>query len=632
MLALFLVLTWSRLVAAAVEDSTDLAKTPLLDGRRGELLTTWGGAVGVGNTQGIRLQWQDAPAKRRAVCIELANVPAAESRFLQCLAAGFGPSAPYYQTRDLGRYQRLELSMRNATKVRLCGSLQLKDYRDSGAHSAVYRFDLPATTDWTRIDVSLDLGQVGWTCQGEPDLSRILSLDFIFQPQARITAGQIYLEDIVLVEPGGPVPVSSSPLAVLVERLAHRQWDALWAARSRTHGMIPNNSYQSTDAGLNTTAAVLWMLPAATRHHWIQRAAADRYVDLLLRTTGQLFDRARHLPPRNVDWVTLKPSLLPEESSVDAAFLALALHQYKSLPSTAPALRQAIDRVQERFDFAAFACPTGWRMAYRYPTRSAPEGFVHFIYDGYTNEGNLISLAAHLSKSHHVPIETYWNTNVNRARVRLCGQQGDPVVHSVSDFRAPYAQALLNLFVDVRRRGVDNYPDNRLAVNPWQNFVCYEKSVMAKLVELGRPHLVQPDAGDDGTLTNYRQFSLYESFGQRDLFMPWSAAFALLAGVDGAEDTLRFLLEHQLHDSLGLVDSAKWATGTPEPYAITARHDFWNTSMATMAMLEWLDGESRESKTFAALPEVHVALDHVFRPRESIARLSGTEPAPTPVP
>ena len=83
----------------------------------------------------------------------------------------------------------------------------------------------------------------------------------------------------------------------------------------------------------------------------------------------------------------------------------------------------------------------------------------------------------------------------------------------------------MNLFVDVRSRGPDRYPDNSLAVNPWQNFVCYEQQVIARLAELGRPYLVEPDAGDDGTLRNYQQFSLYNDFGQRDLFMPWSAAF-----------------------------------------------------------------------------------------------------------
>jgi hypothetical protein len=76
---------------------------------------------------------------------------------------------------------------------------------------------------------------------------------------------------------------------------------------------------------------------------------------------------------------------------------------------------------------------------------------------------------------------------------------------------------------------------------------------------------------------------------------------------------MRFLLRHGLADPLGMADSAKWATGASEPYAIAVRHDFWNTSLGTMALLEWLDGDDAASRTFAALPEVRDGLDHVFR-------------------
>ena len=264
-----------------------------------------------------------------------------------------------------------------------------------------------------------------------------------------------------------------------------------------------------------------------------------------MHTIGGLLDRAKYLPPRNVDWTTLKPSLLPEESSVDAAFLTLALYQYKCLSSTSPALRTAIDRTQNRFDFAAFSCPEGWRMAYRYPTPRSAEGFVRCVYDGYTNEGNLTSLAAQLVSSHRVPIETHWNTSTKRVRMQLAGLGARysgyaPMVHQFKEFRAPFTQALWNLFVDVRQRGVDIYPDRDLAVNPWQNFVGYEQDVMSKLAAEGRPYLLQPDAGDDGTLTCYRQFSVCEDFGQSDLFMPWSAAMALLADADRSEQSLRF--------------------------------------------------------------------------------------------
>lgn len=592
----------------AAEEPANLATISLFDGERRELFNTWGGAWGIGSMRGISVQSQCVHSGRHALCVELGAVEAGQARHFQCLASGFGRAESYHQTRDLTRYERLEFHVRNATSAAMRGTIQIKDYRDALEHRALYQFELPATSAWGHVSVPLTITDAGWTLHGQPDLSRVLTIDFMVEPQAALSGGQTYWDDLVLVEPGGQVNIDTSPLPLLVERLARRQWDALWAARSRDHGLIPNHSYQSTDAGLNTTAAVLWMLPAATRRNWVTSKEAEGYVAQLAKTLDRLLDRAEHLPPRSMDWVTLKPSI-PEESSVDAAFLALALHQYKSQSTTSPMLREAIGRIQDRFNFAPFACPVGWSMAYRY---APPKGFVALTYNGYTNEAKVVSLAAHLSKRHHVPIETCWNTDVHRVRAQLVGFNRAPVVHALSEFRAPFTQALLNLFVDVRERGLDQYPDNHLAANPWQNFVCYQQGVMARLAELGRPYLVQPDAGDDGSLTNYQQFSLYADFGQSDLFMPWSVAFALLAGADRADEALRFLLRHHLHGPLGLADSAQWETGAPQPRTVTARHDFWNTALSTIALLEWLDGDARLSKSFAALPEVREALDRVF--------------------
>ena len=596
----------------AAAGGADLAEVFLYDGRRSDLLNTWGGAWRAGDAKETALRFSAAPSEERAVCLDLGPVKAGEDRYLQCFASGFGPTPEYYQTRDLTPYARLDFRLQNMTGVPLRGRLQLKDYRDSGEHCAVYPFELPGTAAWTGISVPLELADAHWQLRGRIDLSRILTIDFLFQPQAAVRAGRICLTDVALTERGGPLDVDTSPLRSLVERLARRQWHALWAARSRTHGMIPNNSYQSTDAGLNTTAAMLWMLPAAARRHWVEQSEADGYVALLVRTTDHLLDQAKYLPPRNVDCVTLKPSLLPEESVVDAAFLELAFHHYKSLSSISPALREAIGRTQARFGFAPFACPAGWRMAYRYAGSCGPEGFTACTYDGHTNEANLVSLAACLTPGRGVPIERHWNSSTNRAWACPTACERGPMVHSLREFRAPFGQALWNLFVDVRRRGVDSYPNGALAVNPWRNFVCYEQDVTARLAEARRPGLVQPDAGDDGSLSCYRQFSVYDDFGQGDLFMPWSSSFPLLAGVNSAEGSLRFLLRHHLHDPFGLADSAKWTTGAAEPYAVTARHDFWNTSLATMAFLEYLDQESSASRSFAALPEIRAALDRVF--------------------
>ena len=413
--------------------ASDLSLVPLYDGRRNELLSTWGGAWSVDDAKDAVVQSMPGPSGSRALCFELGPVKAGESRNLQCFACGFGPTGQHYQTRDMTPYARLDFHLQNTTHVSMRGLLQLKDYRDSLEHRAVYPFELPAAASWTGVSVPLDFAAAGWRLTGQPDLSRLLTIDFLVEPRTSLSAGQVYLADMVLLERGGPIDIDTAPLTLLVERLARRQWLALWGARSRSHGLIPNNSYQSTDAGLNTTAAMLWMLPSAARRHWVEPGEADSYVALLLHTIDRLLDRAHYLPPRNVDWVSLKPSLLPEESAVDAAFMELALHQYRSLPSTPPPLRDAIARTQARFMFEPFACPTGWRMAYRYPNAYGPEGFTACTYDGYTNEAHLVSLAAHLTPGHGVPIEQQWNSCTHRVRARPADPDGGPLVHSLRD-------------------------------------------------------------------------------------------------------------------------------------------------------------------------------------------------------
>lgn len=596
---------------------TDFSVIPLVDGERSDTVNTFGGPFGAGNVRHVRFQTQTVHRGARAACIELNRVPPGQRHFFQCFASGFGPTKAYYQTRNLTRYQRLEFVVRNETGIPAAALVELKDHRDCESHRALYRFTMPDRAEWTRVVVPLRLDALGWVVEGEPDMARVTAIGLLMDSADPPRNGRLYLDDMVLVERDGPLEIETAPLETLLERLARRQWDALWSARSRDHGLIPNTSYQSTDAGLNATATVLWMLPAAVRRGWVAKDEADSYMRLLVQTLDGLLDRASYLPPRNVDWVTLEPSLLPEESSVDAAFVALALHQYESLPETPEDLRRRIDRVRNRFNFAAFGRARGWCMAFRYAKGSRPARFIRAVYDGHTNENKVISLAAHLSRRHHVPIVEHWNSDVFRIRAQLVAATTPPAVHSLKAFRAPFTQALLNLFVDVRDRNTDLFPASDLATNPWRNFVDYQQGVMARLAELGRPCLVQPDAGDDGSLRNYQQFSLYEDFGQPDLFMPWSVSFALLADADGAEAALRFLLKYGLHGPLGLVDSAHWATGAPVPYAVTGRHDFWNTGLSTMALLERLDGPLRRSRYFADLPEIRAAMDAVFPPQPS---------------
>jgi hypothetical protein len=234
-------------------------------------------------------------------------------------------------------------------------------------------------------------------------------------------------------------------------------------------------------------------------------------------------------------------------------------------------------------------------------------------YGGYTNENKVIAMAAQLADA--VPLASQWNKDTGRVLEHLVDPDQNHLVYSFgTEYRAPFVQALLNLFVDTQSRGADNYPIRSLARNPWQNFERYEAEVAAKLEQLGRENFFQPDAGAGaGT---YQPWNLYNEFGQPNLFQPWSVALALLAGAPGAEDALRFLVDNGLGNGLdgpqGLADSAQWVTGAANPTSVPSWADNWNITLSTMALLEFLDGPDRTSLFFANLPEVKSALDTVF--------------------
>jgi hypothetical protein len=236
----------------------------------------------------------------------------------------------------------------------------------------------------------------------------------------------------------------------------------------------------------------------------------------------------------------------------------------------------------------------------------------------------VIALAAALADG--VPLAPQWNKDIGRVRDFLVDPDQDHLVYSYDEvYRAPFVQALLNLFVDTSNRGADNYPNRELARNPWQNFVRYETEVAARLAQLGRNNFFQPDAGFGPDLTpsfpgefTYLPWNLYQdnNFGQPDLFQPWSVALALMARAPGAEDALRFLLDNGLGNGLdgplGLADFAKWTTGAANPSTVPSFADNWNITLSTMALLEYLDGADRASRFFANLPEVKALLDSVF--------------------
>ena len=340
---------------------------------------------------------------------------------------------------------------------------------------------------------------------------------------------------------------------------------------------------------------------------WVAQADADNYVQTLVNTLDASMNQTTHLPPRYFNMNTLAPSI-NEESSIDAAFMALALHQYKQLPTTSAPLRNAIDQVQNRFNFAAFSDtqqPTvGWKLAYKIDTGTFTTG----TYDGYSGEPWVISLAAHLADDNHVDITTHYHSAVFRQEAFLVDPDKAHLVHSFNQFRAPFLQWLLPLFVDVSERPVDTYPNANLASNPHHNAVLYQQEVHAALQQLGRALFSQPDAGSSGS--QYQQFSLYNSFGEPDVFMPWSVAFSLLADPAFADAALRNHIESGLHSPIGLSDVVHWTTGQPEPSEFPAFHDFWNNALSMLAMLEYL---YQDNTFFTNLPEVKAALDKVFQ-------------------
>src|SRR3990172_9517033 len=75
-----------------------------------------------------------------------------------------------------------------------------------------------------------------------------------------------------------------------------------------------------------------------------------------------------YLPTRFLDLVSAEPVTDHEESSIDAAFMALALHNYKSQPATPAELRDLIDVLENRFNFQAFSDPGAFKQAYFQPT------------------------------------------------------------------------------------------------------------------------------------------------------------------------------------------------------------------------------------------------------------------------
>ncbi len=137
----------------------DVGTVSLYNSRWNGLLNTWGGAWSAGGSAGVAVDLQSDPSGERVLALELGPTKAGEDRFVQCLAAGFGPSPQYHQTRDLTPYARLDIRVKNAAGAALGGFIELKDYRDSAQHRAVFPFHIPASGGFTRDFRPLESGR-----------------------------------------------------------------------------------------------------------------------------------------------------------------------------------------------------------------------------------------------------------------------------------------------------------------------------------------------------------------------------------------------------------------------------------------------------------------------------------------
>jgi hypothetical protein len=388
------------LTVVRTANAGDWAATPLLDGERTgtlgslQFLNNWGGGFFASSGASIVRDTTIVHAGAASVRGDLGALAFGSSRTFQTYA---GPVAgqTLRQTRDMTRYASATGYVRNDSGAPLTLKYEIKDYRNSSLHRATYSLPLDADGQWTPIDVPLDLNAPGWVVDGEPDLGRVYVNSFIVTPQAGSASGSIYLDDFTFHEAAGSVDPASAPLPVLAERLAERQFMGLWTARNRATGLIYNTSDATGAAALNTTAGVIQTLPSAIRRGWVNQADADAMVAAVAGALQANLDQTtpgqqRYVPTRFLNPATAaRPGGDNEESSIDASFLLLALQGYKSRPATSSSAAASIDAAIDRFRLDAFAAANGFRLAY-FPA----SGFTGGAYNGYTNEGMVISLAA----------------------------------------------------------------------------------------------------------------------------------------------------------------------------------------------------------------------------------------------
>jgi hypothetical protein len=173
-------------------------------------------------------------------------------------------------------------------------------------------FTIPAGGVWTNINAPLDLSS-GWAVSGSPDLERTFAVGFLVDADFGAANGSLYLDDFELIESGPMIDVATAPIETIVERLAHRQFDALWTARNKVSGLIPNSSDNVAIGALNTTTGLVWTLPGAVRRGWVTQSDADDYMGQLVTSLNTNRNQTTYLPTRFLDFVSAAPVTDHEE-------------------------------------------------------------------------------------------------------------------------------------------------------------------------------------------------------------------------------------------------------------------------------------------------------------------------------
>lgn len=568
----------------------------------GELVTNAGWPFIHGGDSGCNVSKTAIPGEahwgRGAFKVDVSTV-ARQFAFFSISMHGFGPDASYWQSRDLSLVRQIEFWMNNQTATAFTLKLELKDYRDDGGHIFYKRLAVPAGGGWQKYRVAIPTMNV----RGTPDRSRMRFLAFAFEEfSGQSVSGPVFLDDVNFRENGSSISASAAGDAVVTNVLARRMTIGLWGSQDRDHGLVPLNSAYADLSAINSTAGLIALLPTAVERRWLARGDTDAYVEKVLTTLTSLMLDRTYLLPRYVESRTLEPDG-NEESSVDTAIMALSLVKYRTwLAGRNPGLAQRISTLLNKFNFKPFfENGKGFHHAFLINSQTFTPGF----YDSYSTEVHLLALTAQIAGSERVPIARSWNAGVHR--VRLGSGRDWFVTAETEEYRSPFMQFLLNLFVKTSDRGADNFPVASLRRNPWANARKYQQFVTMELASASRG--LQPDAGIDLAGT-YGSYSLWR--GPSRLSMPWSATFVHLADQSIGLDAFRNSLKKGHHSLFGFSEAVE--RGTP-----VARADLWNVSLSALALTALRPGGNR---VLSGDPVIDGHLDKVF-PQPSGAEMMG---------